>query len=460
MSGRYHPAVPTKGGYDLRRIFSIVVALALVSALAVAALATAKPKPPKHKKTPPAQVAGVLSELPVGYTVHLLSNSCDDTAISTETGAPVQMPDDFDNNQLVRGPKGRLWLVNNHELTKPVAGDFQGDASKCAVPEQQTADDGDSNGWGSVSRLTLGKDGLTVTNRELIATGLHDLCAGTLTPWKTFLTNEEFPFVSDPDKRSGWVWEVNPRTGEQKRATGMGRFSHEQEARVGKAWIETDDRGNAQYLYRFVPDRARDLSHGKLYALSFDRTTKTGHWVLLNDVSGFNPADAEAAAATKLGAPTAANTFVKAEGMIPAHGGNAVIFSESGSGADPGRVWLLKSVNKETVKGTVLVEGNFSEVSRPDNLLLNKAGDLFILEDNGSALANPATGGVNDIWVLTRKHGLVLFGHVVGGGEGTGPILSHDQRTLYLSIQDQELTGYEGESRVIAVRANFKHFGH
>jgi secreted PhoX family phosphatase len=52
------------------------------------------------------------------------------------------------------------------------------------------------------------------------------------TPWKTYLTNEEFPFINDPDLRSGWVWEIDPATGAQTRLTGMGRFSHEQEARV------------------------------------------------------------------------------------------------------------------------------------------------------------------------------------------------------------------------------------
>jgi len=436
----------------LRRIFTAAVALAVATALALAAFAAAKPKPkPKPKKGHPAAtvVSGVLTGLPPGFSTYLLSNSCDDKVVSTETGATYDMPDDFDNNQLVRGPHGAVWLVNNHELTKPVPGDFQGDATKCFVPEQQTADDGDSDGWGSVSRLTLSKDGLSVTKRELITTGIHNLCAGTLTPWKTFLTNEEFPFVADPGQRSGWVWEINPRTGAQKRLTGMGRYSHEQEARVGKAWILTDDRGNAQYMYKFVPDRERDLSTGKLYGLVFDRATRTGHWV-----GPLNPLNPEADMAARVGPPTAANSFVKHEGIVAA-GGESVIFSESGAGADPGRVWMLTGVNKQTVSGSVLVEGDFARMSRPDNLLRTKYG-LFIFEDNGSALGNGQTGGVNDIWLLTRKHGLRLFAHVAAGGEGTGPVLRSDRKLLYMSIQDQPLAGFRGESRVIAVRGDFK----
>ena len=51
----------------------------------------------------------------------------------------------------------------------------------------------------------------------------------------------------------------------------MGRMSHEQEALSRGAWYITDDRGNQQFLYKFVPDKRRDLSKGKLYGLKFDR---------------------------------------------------------------------------------------------------------------------------------------------------------------------------------------------
>ena len=112
------------------------------------------------------------------------------------------MPSDFDSNVAVKGPKGTTWLLSAHELTQPRDGDFQGDAGKCATPEQAKTDDGDSDGDGSVSRLTLGRDGKNVSKRELITTGLHNLCAGALTPWGTFLVNEEFPFIADPENRS------------------------------------------------------------------------------------------------------------------------------------------------------------------------------------------------------------------------------------------------------------------
>jgi Bacterial protein of unknown function (DUF839) len=408
--------------------FGVVVAL-----FASGALAKKKPKPVN-------QPAGLIT-LPAGYGYTVLSTACTDAVRSTESGGTFPMPEDFDNNQLVKRNDGGWWLINNHELTQPRPGDFQGDVGKCHVDEQSPGD-GDSDGWGSVSRLALAKDGVTVTQRELTTTGLHNLCAGLLTPWKSFLTNEEFPFIADPEQRSGWIWEIDPATGAQHRATGMGRFSHEQEARVGNVFIETDDRGNYQYLYKYAPNKARDLEHGKLYGLVFDRATNTGHWV-----GPLNPLNPEADMISRAGPPTPANSFGKAEGMIKADTGNAVVFSESASGSDPGRVWKLTHVRNATVHGQVLAEGDLARMSRPDNLRYNRHGDLFILEDNGSALGNPATGGVNEIWILPKKQvgsqNLVHFASTKD--EPTGPIFSHDNRFLYLSLQGTP-------SRVLAIQ--------
>jgi uncharacterized protein len=398
---------------------------------------------------PPQPDPAAVIDLPAGYSYDVLARDCVDQVTSTESGATFGMPADFDANIAVRGKGGTVQLLSAHELTKPVAGDFQGDAGKCHVDEQAKSDDGDSDGWASVSRLTLAKDGTTVTKRELITTGLHDLCAGAKTPWGTFLVNEEFPFVNDPQSRSGWVWEIDPETGAEKRATGMGRLSHEQEALSRGAWYITDDRGNQQFLYKFVPDKRRDLSKGKLYGLKFDRAAKTGEWV-----GPLDPMRPEADMAARVGPPTAANSFNKHEGIVKAKRGNGVVFSESASGSDPGRVWHL-SDRKSGVKGTVLAEGDFSKMSRPDNLRYDRSGNLFIFEDNGSALdTNPATGGNNEVYVLpkgtTGSENLRKFATIRGGGEGTGPWFSKHGKLLYLSIQDQAQPD-GSESRVLAI---------
>jgi len=441
-------------------MFSARIATSLVATLAIslglagaAAGGNGHGKDRKAVGPPVVDPAGVI-DLPAGYSYDIIARSgkepcTGDKVTSTESGGTFDMPGDFDANVAVRGKGGTVQLLSAHELTKPVAGDFQGDAGKCHVEEQATADDGDSDGWGSVSRLTIARDGTTVTKRELITTGLHNLCAGALTPWGTFLVNEEFPFVVDPQKRSGWVWEIDPATGAQKRATGMGHLSHEQEALSRGAWYITDDRGNYQYLYKFVPDKRRDLSSGKLYGLKFDRATNTGQWV-----GPLDPMRPEAEMIERVGPPTAANSFSKHEGIVKAKRGHGVVFSESASGTDPGRVWKLTD-RKSGVRGTVLAEGDFSKMSRPDNLRFDRRGNLLIFEDNGSALdTNPSTGGNNEVYLLpkgrTGSENLRKFATVRGGGEGTGPWFSRNGKIMYLSIQDQEQPDGT-DSRVLAI---------
>jgi secreted PhoX family phosphatase len=443
----------------MRRPIRTACVLALAVAIPVGSAVAApggkgkghdKPKGKQPASAPVADPNGVI-DLPPGYSYSVIARDCVDQVTSTESGATFAMPADFDANVTVPGPKGKLWLLSAHELTQPRAGDFQGDAGKCATPEQATSDDGDSDGNGSVSRLTLARDGTTVEKRELITTGLHDLCAGARTKWGTFLVNEEFPFLVDPEKRSGWVWEIDPKTGEQTRATGMGRMSHEQEALSRGAWYITDDRGNYQYLYKFVPDKRRDLSKGKLYGLKFDRSTKTGEWI-----GPLDPMRPEEDMVERVGLPTAGNSFSKHEGIVKAKRGNGVVFSESGFGADPGRVWHLTD-RKHGVRGEVLAEGSFAQLSRPDNLRFDREGNLYLFEDHsgGDITAHPEIGPNNEVYVLPKGQKgaahLRKFAEIEGGGEGTGPWFSRHGKLLYLSIQDQPKPD-GSQSRLLAIR--------
>lgn len=391
-------------------------------------------------------------DLPPGFTYTTLAESCTTQEVSTESGATFPMPEDPDGKAIFKGPHGQTWLVVQHELTEPRSGDYQGDAGKCAAPEQ-TAGDDDSNGYGSVSRLTLGKDGTTVLKAELITTGLHDLCASATTPWGTFLANEEFPFIADPELRSGWVWEIDPATGAQKRLTGMGRLSHEQEAYAADgSWYLTEDRGDARFVYKFVPDNRRDLTTGELYGLAFNKVTGVGTWV-----GPLDPLVPDADMRSR-GYDPAVWGFVKAEGMVATAGsqglgGNAVVFSESGAGSDPGRIWILDHLGADPwVNGRVLVEGDWAKLGRPDNLRFTDAGDLFLFEDHGGSdwRNNPSTGGVNQTWVLPRttegSENLILFAQT--HDEATGPWFSNDNKLLYLALQADPPRA----SRIIAVR--------
>lgn len=423
-------------------------AFAVLAAVAVSAVAGVGVTPANAALV--TDPTGILS-LQAGYSYTNLATACVTPERSTESGVTYPMPDDPDGKALFQAPGGETWLLVQHELTEPRQGDFQGDAGKCHVDEQTPGDD-DSDGWGSISRLTIAKDGTTVTRAELITTGLHDLCAAGITPWKTYLTNEEFPFLTDPERRSGWVWEIDPATGAQKRLTGMGRFSHEQEAYASDgSWYLTDDRGDARFIYKFVPDNRRDLTTGSLYGLAFNKVTGTGTWI-----GPLNPLDPDTDMRAR-GFTPALFGFTKAEGMVATGssnnlGGNAIYFSESGAGADPGRIWTIDHLGSDPfVTGHVVVEGDFARLGRPDNLRFNDAGDLFIMEDHSASDFNRgATGNVNQVWVLPRHEegaeNMILF--AATSDEPTGPWFSLDNKLLYLSIQAEP----PRVSHVIAVR--------
>jgi Bacterial protein of unknown function (DUF839) len=424
--------------------------LALSLAFACVCAAAAAGTAPAALQTDP---TGILNLQP-GYSYTTLATSCSTLERSTESGLTFPMPEDPDGKALFQAPGGDMWLIVHHELTDPRGGlEFTGDAGKCFVPEQTPGDD-DSDGWGSVSRLTLAKDGTTVKDAEIITTGLHDLCASAITPWKTYLTNEEFPFLqTDPDHRSGWVWEIDPATGAQKRLTGMGHFSHEQETYASNgSWYLTDDDGTAAFVYRFVPDRHRDLTTGRLYGLAFNKAAGIGTWV-----GPLNPTTDPEAQMRELGHQPEVEGFVKIEGIVASGssntlGGNEVVFSESSAGADPGRLWILDHLgNDGTVFGRVLVEGDWARLGRPDNLRFTDAGDLFIMEDHSASdFRRGATGSVNQVWVLPRHEegaeNLIEF--AATADEPTGPWFSFDNQLLYLSIQADP----PRVSHVIAVR--------
>ena len=429
-----------------KRLAVLVAVLALgVTVLAVfAGTAAAAPVP---------DPAGVYN-LPAGYSYTDIATPCVTPEVSTESGLTFPMPEDPDGKALFKAPGGKLWLIVHHELTQPRAGDFQGDAGKCFVPEQ-TPGDTDSNGYGSVSRLTLAKDGVTLEKAEIITTGLHDLCASGVTPWNTYLTNEEFPFLVDPpqadgEKGSGWVWEVDPATGAQTKLTGMGWFSHEQEAYASGSWYLTDDRGDARFIYKFVPDRHRDLRTGSLYGLAFNKAAGMGTWI-----GPLNYKDPDTDMRSR-GYQPALWGFTKAEGMIASGssttlGGNSVTFSESGAGADPGRVWKIDHLGGDVVFGRVIAEGSFAQLARPDNLRYTDAGDLFIMEDHSASdFGRGATGNVNETYVLPRGEegaaNLILF--ATTPDEATGPWFSDNNQLLYLSIQADP----PRRSHIIAVR--------
>tara|TARA_R110002072_G_scaffold64203_2_gene159246 strand:+ start:85763 stop:87349 length:1587 start_codon:yes stop_codon:yes gene_type:complete len=137
-----------------------------------------------------------------------------------------------------------------------------------------------------------------------VAIGTLANCAGGVTPWNTFLTCEENydnfygermadgstspsplmweKFYKQPPEHYGWVVEVNPKTGESKKLTSLGRFAHESAtcvvAKNGKTVVYSGDDRNDQFVYKFVSSELNSLEVGELFVADI----KNGKWISLD----------------------------------------------------------------------------------------------------------------------------------------------------------------------------------
>ncbi|MDP5121488.1 MAG: PhoX family protein, partial [Spirosomaceae bacterium] len=117
-------------------------------------------------------------------------------------------------------------------------------------------------------------------------------CSGTVTPWNTVITCEEY--VSNTDLNSdgyidtGWAIEIDPATKtvvNNQKLWALGNFKHE------NICIHDNQRTAYQgvdygtgYLYKFVADNAQDLTSGKLYVYVGSKNG-SGTWELINNTT-------------------------------------------------------------------------------------------------------------------------------------------------------------------------------
>ena len=325
------------------------------------------------------------------------------------------------------------------------------------------------------------------------------------TPWRTLLIGEEMrperlPSLPDPtvpQALAGLMFEVDPQTGASIARPALGAKAHE--------GMRFDRRGNIYgisetapttvvgtpprprpggFIFKFTPDRRGDVSSGQLYALKIvnDRGDRTGEaiWVPLDrqlvqvdaDAAGTavgatgyaRPEDVETSTSTGNDRNPSENLYVAVTdehrvlrielgGRRDDDDSDEDDDDEWDEGGRRGRRDSQTAFVSDYVRRGVNAPDDFTN---PDNLALDKAGNLFITEDT---LTPPGM----DIWMATpaSRHmwmasatvrfasltdcggepsgvyfdltGSVLFAHVLHRGEPAAP----DKRDLAVMITQE-----------------------
>ncbi len=243
------------------------------------------------------------------------------------------------------------------------------------------------------------------------------------TPWHTLLTGEEMrpgrtPSVQDPrvpQAVAGLMYEIDPVTGEDVPLPALGARAHE--------GMRIDPQGNVYgisetapstvvngvprpggYIFKFVPDRRGDLTSGQLYALRITVPTgdRTGEavWVPLDREAVQVDADAAATAAGATG-------YARPEDVEMAtstgnnQGGANVLYVAVTDEHRVLRIDLREPGGGDTAFVSDYVRQGVNapaDFTNPDNLALDKNGNLYITEDT-------TTPPGMDIWVAVADQG-------------------------------------------------------
>jgi secreted PhoX family phosphatase len=232
------------------------------------------------------------------------------------------------------------------------------------------------------------------------------------TQWGTLLTAEETnaqaaPDPAVPQARKGLVYEIDPATGTPVARPALGSKSHEGMRFDSQGNLYSISEFNQGHIFKFTPDRPGDLSSGQLYALKItepngDRTGEA-RWLPLDRTAVQVDADvaADAVGATQYDRPEdveintdTGNTTGGASRLYVAVTEPeetrvlAIDLREPAGGATHDSAYVWDYVRR----GQPNVPADFEW---PDNLALDRNGNLYIAEDPPS---NPPGRGA-DVWV-------------------------------------------------------------
>lgn len=301
------------------------------------------------------------------------------------------------------------------------------------------------------------------------------------TPWRTLLTGEEVDIAllkdpAFPAAVAGLAYEIDPTTGAATPRPALGSRSHEgmrfdpqgnlygitETSRVDNSVFQE---GPGGFLYRFTPDEKGDLSSGQLYALKIveDMGDRTGEavWIPLDRAAVQIDADADAFARGATGWDRPEDVEMASSTGNSRAGGSNVFFVAITSEDRVLRVDLRQPAGGSDhltafVTDYVRAGANapVNEFDFPDNLALDKNGNLYITEDPGGSAPAKTIG--DDIWVAIPANGntgvakqVVRFASLTDcNAEPTGVYFDETGSTLYVNVQHRGGDGVDYTVRI------------
>lgn len=390
------------------------------------------------------------------------------------------------------GRSTEIVLVRNHEQSTGSASSIIG-AGRADVAKHDTGATGTSYQLGGTTNIVW-RDGEFVESYASFG-GTNRNCAGGVSNWGSWLTNEETltNAVSSTGKRHGYIFEVPADTSEQSANANpildMGRMNHEASALDVDTgyWYLTEDQGNANTLYRFIPNNLSgglNSLHqgGRLQGLKVRnspyhdlRNPTLCQEFAIEWVDIANPDLDSGSLSTVRGSVTAsgpyrqayangAATFGAGEGCWVANG--VVYFTDKAvSTSTPsraGRIWAL-DLATNTLKA-IFVSNDLQVGNSPDNICVSPRGGLLFNEDGGTSGPNSGPAVTAQRLMALREDGSSYIfaannynftsaqlaaagkggpGRATGNQRNTewcGSCFSPDGRVLFANLQSPGLT--------------------
>lgn len=351
-----------------------------------------------------------------GFSFTPLASSFACTVSGGDAVNPVSLPTGFEQQIVASEPSFADAIdMNTQNENGPQAGRYLYRPSEGAIGEV------------SVTDLKT-----NTTKRFAFRADWESMDPTVWTPWGTLLVGEEANVATKPDPdypnaKAGLVYELVPNRSDPSvldriiARPAIGSKAHEGMRFDREGNLYSISERTPGYIFKFVPDKKNDLSSGQTYVLKIVSPTgdRTGgaEWVPLDrnavqvdasaaadaiGATGYNrPEDVEIATSTG-NFPENPNTLFVAvtSPLAPLVDNRVLAIDLDDKGDGRGKKGLSTAFVYDYVK---IGLNTTSEFEWPDNVALDRSGNLFITEDPGGSFATKRKG--DDIWAARPGRG-------------------------------------------------------